>query len=269
MGKNSRPFRGFLVLAACALAAQAGGAGAVTGLLPHTAVYRVALDENRSGHVMALDGRLRFEWRDACDGWAVNQYFVFRFLDRHGRMHWTNRRYRTWEAKDGRAFRFSIQTDSDGESIEYVEGSATLHGDGSGGEIEYEHPSRYRAALPPGTVFPSFHFLRTLDDFDRPAGLASDLVFSGSEDIGLQRVSIFFGSFVPADPAAPEGDLAGITGRGIRFAYFPYFDREEHPDHEVELQVRSNGIVDSFIIDHLDYSFAGELESWDTPPPEC
>lgn len=266
-----RRFPGFLALAACALAAGcAGKAGAAAGVLPHKAVYDVALDEARGGQVMALDGKLQFEWRDACDGWVVNQHFVFRFTDRHGRMHWTNRRYLTWEAKDGRTFRFSIRTEGDGETIEYVEGEAVLHGDGSGGEVEYDHPSRYHATLPAGTLFPSFHFLDTLDDLGRPAGLASDVIFSGSEDTGLQRVTTFFGSSVSADPFAADGDPAGIPGREIRFAYFPYFDRGEHPDHEVELRVRANGVVDSFVIDHIDFSFAGELESLERlVPPEC
>ncbi len=260
---------GILGPLACLLTVMTfGAASALAQLVPHRAVYEVHLDENRGGSVMAMTGKLQFEWKDSCDGWLVNQHFIFLVLDRHGNQHWTDRRYITWEAKDGSAFRFSIVTNSGGRRIETVEGDATLRSDGSGGEIYYRLPSRYEAALPAGTTFPAAHFLQALNEMKGTADFKADTVFSGPEGDGLQRVTTFYGLPVTAEPDALGGALTALSGRNLRFAYFPFFGREESPDQEISMRLRSNGVVDSFVMDHIDFSFAGELESWQEVPPQ-
>ena len=245
------------------LGVGAGAAAATAQVVPHRAEYRITLDQVRTGAmVTAMTGKLGFEWRDVCDGWAVNQRFGIHFTDTHGRQHWSDRRYLTWEAKDGSAFRFSIRAVRDDVVIEEAEGQAVLHGDGSGGEILFKLPSAYRAALPEGTIFPSSHFLRILEDLRSPGGPRADVVFSGSEEDGLQRVNTFFGSEIGPGAEAPGSGLADLFGRHVRIGYFPYFDRDLHADYEVILQVRENGVLDRFVIDYTDFSIKGVLNQW-------
>ncbi len=265
-GAAGRPSAIGLVLALVLpnLCLVAGGAAAGPQVLPHHAEYRITLDTVRAGStVAAMSGKLGFEWRDVCDGWAVNQRFGLRFTDRQGRQHWSDRRYLTWEAKDGTAFRFSIRAVRDNVVIEESEGQAVLHKDGSaGGEILFKLPSPYRAALPEGTIFPSTHFLRILEALEAPAGPRADVVFSGSEEDGLQRVNTFFGAEVDPGPESAESELGQLFGRRVRIGYFPYFARNLEADYEVVLQVRENGVLDWFVIDYADFSIKGVLDEW-------
>ncbi len=248
----------------------AGVAAAAPQVLPHRAEYQITLETVRTGAmVAAMKGILGFEWRDVCDGWAVNQRFGIQFTDKQGQQHWSDRRYLTWEAKDGRAFRFSIRAVRDDVVIEEAEGQAVLHGDGTGGEILFKLPSAYRAALPEGTIFPSTHFLRILADLKSPEGPRADVVFSGSEEDGLQRVNTFFGSEI-ADGLESDSGLADLFGRHVRIGYFPYFERRLEADYEVILQVRENGVLDQFVIDYTDFSIKGVLNQWvEIPPTDC
>ena len=260
-----------LAAATAVFMSGAGVAAAAPQVLPHRAEYQITLDSVRTGAmVAAMTGILGFEWRDVCDGWAVNQRFGIQFTDKQGQQHWSDRRYLTWEAKDGRAFRFSIRAVRDDVVIEEAEGQAVLHGDGSGGEILFKLPSAYRAALPEGTIFPSTHFLRILADLKSPEGPRADVVFSGSEEDGLQRVNTFFGSEIAADGLESDSGLAGLFGRHVRIGYFPYFEQRLEADYEVILQVRENGVLDQFVIDYTDFSIRGVLDQWiEIPPTDC
>ncbi len=260
-----------LVAAAAIFMSGAGVAAAAPQVLPHRAEYQITLETVRTGAmVAAMKGILGFEWRDVCDGWAVNQRFGIQFTDKQGQQHWSDRRYLTWEAKDGRAFRFSIRAVRDDVVIEEAEGQAVLHGDGTGGEILFKLPSAYRAALPEGTIFPSTHFLRILADLKSPEGPRADVVFSGSEEDGLQRVNTFFGSEIAADGLGSDSGLADLFGRHVRIGYFPYFERRLEADYEVILQVRENGVLDQFVIDYTDFSIKGVLNQWiEIPPTDC
>ncbi len=220
------------------------------------------LDTVRAGAmVSALTGKLGFERRDVCDGWAVNQRLGLRFTDRQGLLHSSDRRYLTWEAKDGTAFRFSVRAVRDNVVIEEAEGQAALHEGTTGGEIRFKLPSPYRAALPEGAIFPSTHFLRILEELKDPAGPRSDIVFSGEED-GLQRVNTIFGAEVAAETTGVEADPDEPFGRSVRIGYFPYFERSLEADYEAILQVRENGVVDQFVIDYSDFSIKGVLDGW-------
>ncbi len=237
-------------------------------LVPHQAEYRVTLDTVRTGAlVAAMTGTLQFEWRDVCDGWAVNQRFGLLFTDTRGQEHWSDRRYLTWEAKDGSAFRFSIRAVRNDTVTEEVEGEAVLYDDKSGGEIRFNMPSNYQAVLPEGTMFPSTHFLHILENLKGPQGPRMDVVFSGSEEDGLHRVNTFFGSEI--DPGSMELDpqIDELFGRHVRIGYFPYFDQSLEPDYEAILQIRENGVLDKFVIDYADFSIKGVLDRWTTIQP--
>ncbi len=260
-----------IALVACMTVAGSDTAWAGPQVVPHRAEYRITLDSVRTGAmVAAMTGKLGFEWRDVCDGWAVNQRFGIRFTDNQGRHHWSDRRYLTWEAKDGSAFRFSIRAVRDDTVIEEVEGQAILHDHGSGGEILYNMPTSYRAALPEGTMFPSTHFLHILESLQSPEGPRNDVVFSGSEEDGLQRVNTFFGAEISPGPVGSEPDIGDLFGRHVRIGYFPFFDRSLEADFEVILRVRENGVLDQFVIEYTDFSMRGVLDRWtESQPADC
>lgn len=49
-------------------------AATASQIVPHKALYRLSLKgAPGSNDVAAVGGQMAFEWRDACDGWAINQ----------------------------------------------------------------------------------------------------------------------------------------------------------------------------------------------------
>ncbi|HSK40230.1 MAG TPA: DUF1849 family protein, partial [Arenibaculum sp.] len=50
-------------------------------IAPHRAIYELGLASARSGAMVAdVQGRMLFEWSDACDGWTIEQRFHLNFV---------------------------------------------------------------------------------------------------------------------------------------------------------------------------------------------
>ena len=57
-----------------------------------------------------VDGDMAFEWQDSCDGWSVNQRSPMAFFIDGGETTKINWSLVSWEAKDGRRYRFFMRT---------------------------------------------------------------------------------------------------------------------------------------------------------------
>ena len=138
------------VLRAPALA-QGGGK-----LTPHRAIYWMSLAGTSSAQApSSIRGVMSYEFTDKCDGWQTDTKVLLRTAHGSGPEVENLRVMKTWEAKDGRGFRFGFTESHGGQERSRVKGVAVL--DENGGVAEYTRPAPRRVALPPGTLFPARH----------------------------------------------------------------------------------------------------------------
>jgi hypothetical protein len=178
----------------------------------------------------------------------------------------------TWEAKDGRAFDFTIQRYQNGSVYETVQGDAVLGPDGAG-TAAYAEPVARTVDLPPGTMFPTDHTFAMLEAARNGALPVYSTVFdASSEHDGLTAVSTVLGARVAPDaPASLDVPLLRDTRSWrLLLAYFPPTGPAELPDTEVALRLFANGIADDFVFDYGDFALRARLTDLTAlPDPDC
>ena len=151
------------VLTAHSAAPFPAAAASVSQLVPHKALYRLSLKgSSGTNDVSAVGGQMAFEWRDTCDGWAINQRNLMLLESAEGVMRSVDSRMTTWEAKDGSSFRFIVDKDYGAGGGEIVEGRAQRTETGAV-TARFTSPSEVAMDLPADVMFPSQHTLALLD----------------------------------------------------------------------------------------------------------
>ncbi|ACI98939.1 cell envelope integrity EipB family protein [Rhodospirillum centenum] len=247
------------------------GGAAASQVVPHLATYKLSLASSRSSAtVTGVDGAMSYAWKDACDGWTVEQRFQVRFTYVEGEQVELSTSYVTWEAKDGSAYRFNVRKLTNGELEEELRGDATLNG-ADGGVARFERPDRKELALRPGTLFPTAHTIRMLDLARKGDNFLSAPIFDGSEADGASGVSALIAK--PAkvgDLKTRSRDLVRERGWPVFMAFFPTDTQEMLPEYETKLTILDNGVVESMLIDYGDFKVRAVLESLEAAPkPPC
>jgi len=247
---------------ACGIPAQA-----VVQVAPHQAVYRLKLASARSSSAVAdVNGQMIFAWKDACDGWTVEQKFQAKFLYAGGEETELNTSYITWEAKDGRAYRFNVRKMVNGALDEELRGNARLDRDGEG-TAHYEKPEVKDIPLKPGTLFPTAHTLQMIELAGKGESFFARPVFDGSEAVGATGVTAVMGAAKPSVKTSVKAP-ALWDGKAIpvHMAFFSADKAEMLPDYESLLMLQENGVVQSILIDYGDFKVAAELEKLESVP---
>jgi hypothetical protein len=253
-------------------AAAAAGGPEVEAALPHKAVYSLSLGEMRSSSlVVEATGRFEFEWTDVCDGWAINQRFRIAFLYEDGLTVSYGWSLSSWEAKDGKRYRFFIRRfDASGES-ESVRGVAELGADGSG-RATYSEPEARVIELPAGTLFPTGHTAHVLESAATGSAPVWTLVFDGSGDEGLMGVSAALSPQLP--PGSPTQFVSPLlrdqASWQVNMAFYQPDAANAEPEQEQILRLFANGVVDEMRLDYGDFVLNADLADLTAlPQPNC
>lgn len=238
----------------------------------HRAAYRLRLAAVRpDGQIGQAEGTMIFEVRDACEGWTTRQQLALTVVDRTGQELQTASDYSTWESKDGRRLRFTMTQSSQGAISQRVSGEAELNGD-RGGTVRYEQPSTAQMTLPPGTILPMAHTIRSLNT--ARAGQQRMLVlplFDGTSAEGAQDSTTILSPWTEARPNSRFPLLSTQASARMNIAFF---SREASagagtPDYQVALRYYANGIADDMTMDFGDFTLQGELEQLEALPSDC
>lgn len=250
-----------------AAAAQAG-----ERLVPHKAVYALSLGNLQSSSpVVDAAGRFEFEWRDVCDGWAVSQKFRIALLYEDGISVSFGWSLSSWEAKDGRRYRFFVRRFDGSGLTESVRGEAEIGADGSGHAV-FREPEAREIALPPGTLFPTHHTLHVLARAEAGEVPIWTLVFDGSGDEGLFGVSAALSRrLAPSAPARVASPLLdGVPSWRVDLAFFDADQQDAGPEQEQGLRLFANGVVDEMRLDYGDFVLDADLTHLaELPAPDC
>lgn len=241
-------------------------------MAPHRAAYRLTLDRARQGgEVIQAEGAMLFEVMDACDGWTTRQRLQLVVADRAGQTVETASDYSTWESKDGRRLRFTLTQTAQGAVTQRISGEAALEPGGKGGTVTYEAPSASQASLPPGTLLPMAHTIRTLEMARAGQRMLVTPLFDGTSEEGAQDSTTLLSSWTPA-PTEPRFPLmAGQASARMRIAFFgkDAAAGASAPEYEVGLRYYANGVADEMKMDFGDFAVDAAMQSLEPLPGHC
>jgi hypothetical protein len=265
---------GLLGLAPSTLRAADAGADAMA---PHRAAYRLTLDRSRDNAISRAEGAMVYEVVDACDGWATRQRFTLVLTDRDGQVVESASDYSTYETKDGKSIRFSLTQTSQGAVSQRVAGEAEVSPDG-GGRARYTDPEPKEEALPPGTLLPMLHTMRSLAAAKAGSRMLVTPLFDGTSPDGAQDTTTVISAWQAAQGNQRFPALATLGSARMRVAFF---DRGKEgkdgkdrggasaPDYEVGLRYFENGVADELKMEFGDFSVNGRMEELSILPNGC
>lgn len=235
-------------------------------IAPHRAIYELDLASARMGsQVSDVGGQMLFVWEDSCDGWTVEQRYRTNYVFAEGGQVEQRMTYATWESKDGRDFNFSVRNVTGNMADEEVRGIARMTGDGNG-TVEFRMPENREERLPSGTLFPTAHTLRLLDEAEAGRRFFIAMLFDGTEVDGLNEISAVIGDQQPAADA--NNDLLERPSWPVQLAFFSLAEPTSEPTYEMSVTLYDNGIVDGMLIDYGDFVVRAtllELEAVEAP----
>lgn len=239
-------------------------------IAPHRAIYELDLASARMGsQVSDVGGQMLFIWEDSCDGWTVEQRYRTSYVFSEGGQLEQRMSYATWESKDGQDFNFSVRNVTGDMADEEVRGVARIVGDGSG-TAEFRTPKGHEEQLPSGTLFPTAHTLRMLEEAEAGQHFFISMLFDGTELDGLNEISAVIGERQPASASNSDNVLLQRPSWPVNLAFFSIADGSSEPTYEMSVTLYDNGIVDGMLIDYGDFVVSAtllELEA--VEPPDC
>ncbi len=266
-----RPTLSLLALAAMLavpLTAVPGTATAVTSsvaIVAHRALYKVSLERaDSSAEIIDVRGRMGFEWRDDCDGWAIEQRYLMAFSRASGEGYDVTSKYTTWESKSGDTYRFIVERQRGG-GAERIAGRAALPlplGSGAGKAV-FTDPKPEEILLTADTLLPTEHTLRLIAQAQQGKRFFRATVFDGSEVETGSLVSAVIGAAKSDPPPIEHLALAGSYWP-MRLAFFKPGQAESRPDFEMSVDLLANGIARRMLLDYGDIRVAMTLERLET-----
>lgn len=243
-------------------------------ILPHRALYKVTLDKASSGSsIVDVQGRMGFEWRDACDGWAVEQRYAMEFSRADGDGSVIQSTYSTWESKAGDIYRFFVKRDRGGGE-ERIEGKAVMPLPlGSGpGKVTFSEPEQQKLELPADTLFPTEHTIRIIEAAVSGKRFLRAPVFDGGEPEAPSLISAVLGEGKNEALPSIEAEAEAVQGTyyPARLAWFGSESEDAEPDFEMSIEVLANGIARLIVVHYSDFSVRMSLEEVEAlPAPGC
>lgn len=268
-GPGTSPIRFFMAAALAAIFAFPSAA--TSQILPHRAIYDLKLSKTQANsNVIHASGFFEFEWEDACSGWTVLHKTRLKVAYSDGRSLDFGASHKSWEAKDGKTYKFFIKRDYNGGTAEEVRGEAKRGEGDQPGTASYSIPEEREIRLPKGAIFPTQHSLELLTAAEGESLPLWRVVFDGSGDDG------FFGiSAALVRPLAPGEDLGEIAETmaaepswRLQLAFFDIKNQSGSPEQEQALRIFANGVVDELELDYGDFvvkAHLRELKPFDAP----
>jgi hypothetical protein len=241
-------------------------------IVPHRAVYDLSFAGGKGrSQVVDVTGAMEFAWEDACDGWSVTQRTAMSFSYQSGETVNLGWNLVTWESKDGLRYRFFIRNLENGEVKEEYRGEAHLNGPGEAGIADYTVPEGRKMQLPAGTLFPTAHTVALLKHIEAGENFLWATIFDGFDEDGISDISALVTKSMTTEAAAAGRSplLSTVPSNRIHLAFFKHSDGSTEPEHEQQLRLHMNGIVESIVLDFVDFKVEGELRELKALKPPC
>lgn len=241
-------------------------------VLPHRAAYELRLAPGGSRDFAGVTGELAFEWANSCDGWSVTQRSRMSFEYRSGQVLELGWSLTSWEAKDGRSYRFQLKNYENGEVVEEFRGEAAIDSEGAG-VATYSKPDRLELELPAGTFFPTVHSLKVIEAARSGEDALWAMLFDGTSEMNVYDVNALIMLRADDLPIADVLDpslFEGLRSWRVDLAFYNHGSQESEPTHQQSIWLWENGIVDRMTLDYGDFQILGALNRFELlPEPVC
>lgn len=250
-----------ILLAAAGAVAPASAAG----LIPHRAVYDLALDNatDRSG-ITGISGRMVYEFNgSACDGYTVTFRFVTQ-IDTAEASRVTDQQTTTFEDGEGRNFNFVTRSFIDQSLDKELKGKATLTPEAT--VVSLQKPEAQEVELG-ATQFPTQHLLEMLKKAEDGETFYETSLYDGSEDADkVMTTTVIIGK--EAQPKTNDPELSAIepiAKDGFWPVDIAYFDTsgdeegEELPTYRISFKLHESGVTRDLTMDYGDFTMTGRL----------
>ncbi len=242
-------------------------AGSAIHLAAHKALYDMTLDRAR-GDVVAAKGTMGYEVIDACDGWAVRQRLDMIVTNSQGQNIEMISDYATWEAKDGRKFRFHMKQTTDEAVTSQTDGDATVEADGGPGVAHYTTPTHADKKLPPGTLFPMAHTAAIIEAARAGKKILNLPLFDGTSEQGAEDSSIVITAWDKPEPSQWPA-LAKLPSARVTLAFYDWGSQDMIPDYQVGMRYWENGVAGDMTMDFGDFVMRAKLSEFTPQPRKC
>lgn len=263
------------------LAERHRGALDAVVLAPHRAVYDISLDHSTVGStVEQLQGRMVYELQgNACEGYTQNLRFVTRATSKDGSTRLSDLRTSSWEDAASNKLRFGFQNYFDNQLADKTTGTAEQAGGAGGLRIALRKPEPTTTEVKREAMFPIHHAKTIIAAAKHGDTLVSANFYDGSD----KGQKVYATTAIIGKPVSgPDGLSVEKVENGPRpetieswpvaMSYFNASDqkRDAVPEFEMSYRFHANGLTSTFVIDHGDFAFKGELvELRYLPVSEC
>lgn len=252
-------------------------AAALTPLIPHRAVYDLALERasDRSG-ITGLTGRMVYEFNGSpCEGYTVKFRFVTQ-IDTSENSKVTDQQTTTFEEGNGSSFSFVTKSFTDQTLDRELRGKAVAGQEGL--KVSLEKPDKQELDLRK-TQFPTQHLEELIGKANKGETFYETNLFDGSDDGDkVMTTTVIVGKQSDGDQNDPEsGALKGLATQKYWPVDIAYFDEvndggEEIPQYRISFKLHENGITRDLVMDYGDFSMKGklvDLKVFDAPAQAC
>jgi hypothetical protein len=224
-------------------------------LVAHHATYALSLAPgNANSSITGADGVMTYDMKDTCDGWATDLKMKVIISFDSGDARTAEISQVSWEAKNGKAFRFMTKTgtgDNDNQANQ-TRGEARIDSSGQG-TVTADLPVQAEAKLPAGTLFPVAQTDLVLKKAAAGETFVGAEVFDGTIPTqAVQETALIGGGEKDWNAMGKKfPDLAGHTSYPVGLAYFIGDSTDATPDNEQSMRLYDNGIVGLFDFDFM------------------
>jgi hypothetical protein len=274
LGRSLNAALGAAVLCAAVAvqAARASADGVV--LVPHRAVYELALATTRGGSgVSSVVGRMVYDLTGSpCEGYTQNMRFVTRIAHQSGGTSVTDLRSSTWEDAAGKRFRFDSSQYRDDKSTETTTGDATRSEPDGAIKVDLSKPAKRTLTMPAGAYFPIQHSIALIEAARAgKASLRADLYDGSEKGEKVYDTVTAVGRLQPPGrlPAGVKGDRLNARAWPVSIAYFePRSENSDaQPVYEISFLMYENGVSRNLHIDYGDFVLEGDITQIDFHEP--
>lgn len=258
------------VTATAAMACLAAAAGEAAEMASHQAVYRLSLGTSTAASgIKDAGGAMLYRFADTCDGWSAENRTNMRLTTEEGTIdsEWN---FVSWEARDGKAYRFHVQQLRDGKTSELLTGDAELSE--KGGTARFKPPQDEEIELAPGTLFPTQHLKELLNAATAGTRRFNRVVFDGATEDNPYEINAVVSEVSPEErkEAASAIGLPETRTWRIHLAFFPAATQSEEPEFELAVRYRDDGIADELEQDFGKFSLKLKIAKFERlPDPGC
>ena len=261
---------------ACLLApiggtAQAASAQTPIVMVPHRAVYDMALGEARSGSsITDVQGRMVFEITgSACEGYTQNMRFVTKMAGAEGQPSVTDLRSTTFEDGAATTFRFNSMQLRDQKPSEAAVGDAKRADRNGDLAVELTKPEKKKLTVGNKAFLPVQHSIALVEAGRAgQARLKADLYDGSEQGDKVYETTSTIGAEVPPGgnkklPAVKNAEpLDALSAWPVSISYYEKGSegQDAAPAYELGFLFYENGVSRKLVIDYGEFSIKGDLK---------